>query len=139
MNPFFEAALKEAAKAPLISEIPIGAVLVKDGKIIARAFNSTESKLNFTCHAEMLVIAKACRKLKTKYLNDCELFITLEPCPMCRGAIRLTRLKSVHYLLKSKKFGARGSAMQKTTFKKIRSPLAQSAEKLLKDFFSTKR
>ena len=81
-------ALKEAKKALEKEEVPVGAVIVKDGKIIARAHNIKEKKQDTTCHAEILAIQKASKKLDSWRLLDCEMYVTLEPCSMCAGALR---------------------------------------------------
>ena len=85
--------LKEAQKAYNKEEVPVGAIIVKEGKIIARAHNLKETKTDTTKHAEILVIQKASKKLKAWRLNDCEMYITLEPCSMCAGAIIGARIK----------------------------------------------
>lgn len=90
-------AIKEAIKAQNEGEIPIGAVLVCDGKIIARAHNKRESSQNALHHAEVLAIDKACKKLKSWRLENAVLYVTLEPCPMCAGAISNARIKKVVY------------------------------------------
>ena len=90
---FMRAAIKQAEKAREKDEVPIGAVLVSDGKIIARAYNMTEEKQSATAHAEVLVIEKACKKLKSWRLDGAELYVTLEPCAMCAGAIANARIK----------------------------------------------
>ena len=94
-------ALKEATslgyKACLKEEIPVGAVIVKDNKIIAKAYNKREKNQIATHHAEVLAIEKACKKLKSWRLDDCDLYVTLEPCPMCAGAIMNARIKNVYY------------------------------------------
>lgn len=100
------ASLKEAKKALLKGEVPIGAVVVRDGKIIARAHNLRESKNDATCHAEILAIRKACKKVGGWRLDDCELYVTLEPCVMCAGAILNARIKKVYYGAKEPKGGA---------------------------------
>jgi len=135
----FQAALTEAEKAFKRSEVPIGAVIVKDGKIIARAFNSTEKKKSFLAHAELIAIQKACKKLGTKYLQNCHLYISLEPCQMCRTAAQLSRISSVHYLLKSKKFGKSGIAYHPLKIKKSRSVLSEQSRHLLSSFFESRR
>ena len=84
---FMKEALKEARKAYNKLEIPVGVVIVKDGRIIARAHNQKETKTDTTCHAEILAIQKASKKLKSWRLIDCEMYVTLEPCSMCAGAI----------------------------------------------------
>ena len=92
-----EFAIAEARKAEKRGEVPIGAIIVRDGKIISRAHNLRESKQNALYHAEMLAIGRACKKLKSWRLDDCEMYVTLQPCQMCMGAITNARLKSVHY------------------------------------------
>lgn len=99
-------AMKEARKAEEIDEVPIGAVIVKDGEIIGRGYNRRESSQDATTHAEMLAIQEANRHLGNWRLEDCHLFVTLEPCVMCSGAIVLARLKSVYYGPSDPKGGA---------------------------------
>ena len=102
---FMRAAIKQAEKAREKDEVPIGAVLVSDGKIIARAYNMTEEKQSATAHAEILVIEKACKKLKSWRLDGAELYVTLEPCAMCAGAIANARIKKVYFGAYEKKSG----------------------------------
>ncbi len=97
-----EEALKEAEKAKMEEEVPIGAVIVKDGKVIAHAHNTREKKQNAIMHAELIAIDKACKKLKSWRLEDCTLYVTLEPCPMCAGAILNARISKVFYGAKDK-------------------------------------
>ena len=97
MNNFMKQAILQAKKALSKDEVPIGAVIVKDGKVIARAYNQTENKQNALCHAEILAINKACKKLKSWRLDDAEMFVTLEPCAMCAGAIVNARIKKVYF------------------------------------------
>ena len=106
---FMREALKEAKKAYDKLEIPVGAVIVKDGKIIARAHNQKETKCDTTNHAEILAIQKASKKIKSWRLLDCEMYVTLEPCSMCAGAIINSRIKKVYIKKKNKKTGAVGS------------------------------
>lgn len=136
---FFEAALRQAAVAHDKNEVPIGAVIVKDGKIIAKAYNQTEKKRSFLAHAEILAILSASKKLKSKYLNGCELFVSLEPCMMCRFAARLSRIESIHYLLASEKFGRRGPGYRKIKVRNKKSPMTQRAKEILQSFFSNRR
>ena len=89
-------ALKEAEKAYGKLEIPVGAVIVKEGKIIARAHNLKETKQTATAHAEMLAIGKANKKLNNWRLLDCDIYVTLEPCEMCMGAIISSRIKNIY-------------------------------------------
>ena len=92
---FMREALKEARKAFDIGEVPIGAVIVRDNKIIARAYNEKELKQDVTKHAEIMVIQKASKKLKNWRLNDYTIYVTLKPCSMCEGAIIQSRIKNI--------------------------------------------
>lgn len=94
---FMRAAILEAKKALKEDEVPIGAVVVKDGKIIARAHNRTEKTNLATAHAEVLAINKACRKLKSWRLDGADIYVTIEPCVMCAGAIVNARIKNVFF------------------------------------------
>ena len=102
---FMDLAIKEAKKARDKDEVPIGAVLVLDGKIIAKAHNLMEKKQVATAHAEILCIEKACKKLKSWRLDGTTLFITVEPCAMCAGAIANARIKEVVFGAYEKKSG----------------------------------
>ncbi|WP_339260800.1 tRNA adenosine(34) deaminase TadA [Lysinibacillus sp. FSL K6-3209] len=94
---FMNQALEEAKKAALLGEVPIGAVLVYEGEIIARAYNLRETTQNATTHAELMVIQEACKKLGSWRLEQTTLYVTLEPCPMCAGAILQSRVPRVVY------------------------------------------
>ncbi len=94
---FMQKAYHEALKALKIDEVPVGAVIVRDGKIIARGHNQRESKNMTTAHAETIAIQKACRKLNSWRLDDCTLYTTLEPCLMCTGVIIQSRIQRVVY------------------------------------------
>lgn len=94
---FMREAIKEAKKAYDLDEVPIGAVLVKNNKIISRGYNKKNSLNNVLKHAEIIAIEKAQKKLGNWRLNDCEIYITLEPCPMCASAIQQSRIKKVYY------------------------------------------
>ena len=102
-------ALREAELAAALGEVPVGAVVARDGEIVARAHNLRESGKNATYHAELLAIDAACRALGGWRLWQCELFVTLEPCPMCSGAIINSRLRRVVYGAKDPKAGCCGS------------------------------
>lgn len=108
---FMKEALKEAQKAYDKLEIPVGAIIVKDEKIIARAHNQKETKFDTTKHAEILAIQKASKKLKSWRLIDCEMYVTLEPCSMCAGAIINSRIKKVYIGTTDNKTGAVGSVL----------------------------
>ena len=107
---YMKEALKEAKKAYDKLEIPVGAVIVKDGKIIARAYNQKETKFDTTKHAEILAIQKASKKLKSWRLIDCEMYVTLEPCPMCGWAILQSRIKNIYFGSYDVNYGAFSSA-----------------------------
>jgi len=104
-------AIKEAKKAEQINEVPIGAVIVLNGEIIAKAHNLRESKQNAIAHAELLAIDQACKRVGTWRLENAELYVTLEPCPMCSGAIILSRIKRVVYGANDPKGGCAGTLM----------------------------
>ncbi len=108
---FMQEALKEAQLAFDKGEVPVGAVIVKNGEIIARAHNTRETEKNATHHAELLAIDKACKALGGWRLWECELFVTLEPCPMCTGAIINSRIKRVVYGASDVKAGCCGSVV----------------------------
>ena len=143
---FMKEALKEAKKACNKLEIPVGAVIVKDGKIIARAHNQKETKFDTTKHAEILAIQKASKKLEAWRLLECEMYVTLEPCSMCAGAIINSRIKKVYIGAIDEKTGAVGSVLNlledytfnhKVEYEK--GILGQECEKILKDFFKDLR
>ncbi|MGA0163256.1 MAG: nucleoside deaminase [Bdellovibrionota bacterium] len=136
----FERVLELSLQAASLNEIPIGAVVVKDGEIISAAHNETEMRKSFVAHAEMIAIEKASKKIGSKYLNDCELFVSLEPCAMCLHAAKLSRITTIHYLLKSEKFGAEGRAYFKTNSHNFEEKsLGIKQQELLAHFFKAKR
>ena len=108
---FMKEALKEAKKAYKKLEVPVGVVIVKDEKIIARAYNQKESKNSPIKHAEIIAIEKACKKLNNWRLNDCDMYITLEPCSMCAGAIINSRIKKIYLGAMEHNSGACGSKL----------------------------
>ena len=111
MEKYMNLALKEAQKAFDKDEVPIGAIIVLEGKVISRAHNLREKKQLSTAHAEILAIEKACKKLGTWRLENCELYVTLEPCPMCAGAILQSRIEKVIYGALDPKGGSIESVM----------------------------
>ena len=139
---FMKKALLEAKKAFDKDEVPIGAIIVKDGKIISRAHNCKELKNDTTMHAELIAIKKASKKLNSWRLTDCEMYTTLEPCPMCAGAIINSRIKKVYIGAKDEKSGAAGSVLN--LFKDYKfnhvvevenGILEEECKNILKDFF----
>ena len=145
-NYYMKQAIKEAEKAYKKLEVPVGAIIVKDGKIIARAYNQKESKTDTTKHAEILAIQKASKKLKSWRLIDCEMYVTLEPCTMCAGAIIHSRIKKVYIGAMDEKTGAVGSVLNLfEDYKFNHKPevekgiLKEDCESLLKQFFKELR
>ena len=143
---YMEQALKEAEKAYKKLEVPVGAVIVKDGKIIARGHNQKETKTDTTKHAEMIAIQKASKKLKSWRLIDCEMYITLEPCTMCAGAIINSRIKKIYIGAMDEKTGAAGSVLnifEDYTFNhkvEVEKGIKQEeCENILKQFFKELR
>ena len=102
---YMRLALKQAKRAEESGEVPIGCVIVKDGKVIARAYNKRQQKRVVTAHAEILAIEKASRKIKDWRLDGAEMYVTLEPCAMCAGAIAGSRFKKVYFGAYEKKGG----------------------------------
>ena len=102
-NKYIDIVLNEAKKASKHGEVPVGAIIIKNGKIISKTYNMVEKKKNSVLHAEIIAISKASKKLKNWRLNDCEMYVTLEPCEMCKAAIELSRIKKVYFLSKKNK------------------------------------
>ena len=134
-------AFKQAKIAFDTGEIPVGAVIVSKNTIIAKAYNQTEMLNDVTAHAEMLAITSAANYLGAKYLNDCRLYVTLEPCTMCGGALFWSQIGEVHYAAKDPKRGyiqCNPSILHPKT-KVFQGPMAQEAEQLLLEFFKKLR
>ena len=112
---FMQAAINEALKAEAIAEVPIGAVVVHQGKIIGRGHNLREHSQDATSHAEMFAIREACKALENWRLEDCQLFVTLEPCPMCSGGMILSRIEEVYFGAYDPKGGTAGTLMNLLT------------------------
>ena len=143
---YMQEALKQAKKAFNILEVPVGAVIVKDNTIIARAYNQKEKKTDTTQHAELIAIQKASKKLKSWRLNDCEMYVTLEPCPMCAGAIIQSRIRKVYIGTMDEKTGSCGSVLNLFEDYKFNHNVdvetgicKDECEKILKDFFKELR
>lgn len=143
---YMKQALIEARKAYEKEEIPVGAIIVRDNKIIARAHNIKEEKNDTTKHAEIIAIQKASKKIDSWRLNDCEMYVTLEPCAMCAGALIQSRIKKVYIGTMDLKTGACGSVLnllEDYTFNhKVeieKGIMQQECEKILKDFFKMLR
>lgn len=143
---FMAEALIEAQKAADIGEIPIGAVIVKDGEIIARGFNESISKNDPTAHAEIVAIRRAGEALQNYRLIDCELYVTLEPCMMCAGSFVHSRLKRIIYGAGDSRHGALGTQLNVNTFESFNhkvsitpAVLEEECRTLIQSFFREKR
>lgn len=143
---YMQEALKEAKKAYKKLEVPVGAIIVKNGEIIAKAHNLKETKNDTTKHAEILAIQRASKKLKSWRLLDCEMYITLEPCSMCAGAIINSRVKKIYIGTLDYKTGAAGSVLNLFEDYKFnhkveveKGILQEECENLLKSFFKELR
>ena len=143
---FMAEALKEAEKSANFDEVPVGAVIVKDGKIIARGHNLRERSKDPTAHAEIMAIRKACKKLKSWRLEGCTIYVTIEPCSMCAGTILWTRMQRVVYGANDPKGGALGSSYSLFEVKNInhkveitRGVLENRCAGLMTSFFRNKR
>jgi len=143
---YMKEALKEANKAYTIGEIPIGAVIVQNGRIISRGYNKKELQNDPTNHAEILAIKKASKKLSSWRLNSCDMYVTLEPCTMCAGAIIQARIGRLYFGAKDPKAGAAGSVINIFDVEDFNHKteihyglLEDSCSQILKDFFKTLR
>ena len=136
-----EEALKEAKKAYEKDEVPVGAIIVKDGEIIAKGHNLRETNNMATAHAEILAIEKASKKINSWRLLDCDMYVTLEPCTMCMGAIISSRIKNLYIGALDKKTGACGSFVDLSSYKYnhtvniFKGILQDKCEYIIKDFF----
>ena len=138
---FMKEALKEARKAYYKGEVPVGAVIVLNDKIIARGHNKRETKKNSLCHAEIIAINKACKKLQNFRLEECNMYVTLEPCAMCAGAIVQSRIKYLIFGAKDEKYGMAGTVSNVFELKSnhkvnIKSGvLGEECSEIIKEFF----
>ena len=143
---YMRIALNEAKKAALVDEVPIGCVIIKDGKIISKGHNVRETKNDPCGHAEIIAIRKAAKKLGDWQLVDCELFVTLEPCIMCSGAIIQSRIAGIFFGARDFKGGAAGSSIDVFKADNINhhpsitsGVLEEECSRIIKDFFKAKR
>ncbi|MEI3499103.1 MAG: nucleoside deaminase [Bacilli bacterium] len=138
---YMQIAIKEAKKAAKRGDVPVGAVIVYKNKIIAKAHNKKQLRKNSLKHAELLVINKACKKLKTWHLDECTIYVTLEPCMMCTGAIIESRIKKIYYATKSDKYGSLNKITEKNKTKmQINEGICKKESiDILKKFFKEKR
>ena len=138
---YMQQALREARAAAAEDEVPIGAVIVADDRIIARTHNQTERLHDVTAHAEMLAFTAASEALGAKYLNDCTLYVTLEPCVMCAGAAGWTQVGRIVYGASDPKrgFSQLGNSMLHPRTEVVGGVLAPECEALVKAFFKARR
>ena len=145
-NRFMKEAIKEAKKAELIDEVPIGCVIVKDDKIVARGHNVRETKKTPLGHAEIVAIDKASKKLNKWRLDDCDIYITVEPCIMCSGAIIQSRIRHIYYGARDLKGGAIESSINVLEAKNINHHpevtsgiLEEECSNIISQYFKRKR
>lgn len=143
---FMAEALKQAKVAFEEDEVPIGAIIVHKGKIVAKAHNQVEMLKDPTAHAEMIAITQATSTLSSKWLNDCVMYVTIEPCSMCAGALVLARIKKLFFGSTDPKAGACGTCFNIVQDPKLNHQismahgiLAQECSQLMSDFFKKKR
>ena len=142
---YMKRALALAARAAAAGEVPVGAVVVQNGRVIAEAYNLRETRRMATAHAELLAIEEACRVLDQKWLSDCTLYVTLEPCPMCAGALIGARVGRVVFGAKDARAGACGSLLDLFAYPLEAHPeitegvLAGESQALLREFFANRR
>lgn len=143
---FMRLAINEAKKALLIDEVPIGAIIVKDDKVIARGYNHRETKQDVTSHAEIEAIKKANKRLNSWRLVDCDIYITLEPCLMCMGALIQSRVSNIYYGAKDPKGGAIESSLNALDSKNINHHpnveggiLEKDCSEIISNYFRLKR
>ena len=143
---FMTMAIEEAKKAAPLGEVPIGAVIVIDDKVIATGHNLRETLHDATAHAEIVAIQAACKKLKRWRLEDATMYVTMEPCPMCAGAIFMSRMKRLVYGVPDSKAGAVESLFNIVNNNKLNHQtevrgccLEEECKKLVQDFFKVKR
>ena len=143
---FMQQALKYAQKAYDKDEVPVGAIIVKDNKIIAKGYNKNITLPDTTAHAEIVALRKACKKLNNYRLNDCSIYVTIEPCSMCTGALIHARIKNIYFGARDIKTGACGSLFNIANSNKLNHNinvvgglLEQDCAKIIKKFFKNKR
>ncbi len=143
---FMREALRQAEIASDKDEVPVGAVITLDNRIIAKAYNQVESLRDPTAHAEMIAITQATNTIASKWLYDCTIYVTLEPCSMCAGALVLARIKRICFCADDPKTGACGSVFNIVNSDKLnhkieinKIPMEGAGAQLLSEFFRNKR
>ena len=146
-NKFMKLALKEAEKAVAEDEVPVGAVIVKDGRVIAKAYNRKEKKNCSNYHAEIVAIEKACKKIGDWRLNECDIFVTLEPCAMCAGALINARIGNIYFGAYDQKAGCCATLYNLPKDERFNhrpalvegGVLQEECAQILSEYFKTKR
>ena len=133
---YMNLAIKQAKKALKYDEVPVGAIIVKNNKIISKGFNKKEKTNNVIKHAEIIAISEACKKLKNWRLDDCEIYITMEPCMMCCGAILQSRIKKIVYGIKNENFGYSKNLKNIKIISQVCEP---ECKKMVQSFFKKRR
>ncbi len=139
MNNIIETLIKEAEKSIKSNDVPVAAIITENGEIISKAHNCREKYQSVTKHAEIIALEKACNKKKSWHLDDCEIYITMEPCLMCMNAISQARIKKIHYILENKKYVEIQSKMNNKLIKNKIEISNKKIDILLKNFFKDKR
>lgn len=145
-NKFMQLAINKAKDAILMEEVPVAAIIVHNNKILSIAHNLNRTNNDPCAHAEIIAIREAAKIKKSKMLNDCDIYVTLEPCAMCAGAISLARIKTLFYACADKKFGAVENGIRFFSSKScLHRPdiysgfFEDESRKILQDFFKSKR
>ena len=138
MDEYMKIAIKEAIKAKKKDDVPVGAIIVMENKVISKSYNKKEHNKNATKHAEILAISKACKRLHSWHLDNCILYCTMEPCMMCCGAIIQSRIKKVIYLVKNEKYGCT-HLLKNSKIEFIEMKDNNDMKQLLNVFFQSKR
>lgn len=133
MNDYVNIILKEAKKSLKTDDVPVGAIIVENSKIIAKAHNTREKNKKITGHAEINAVEKASKKKKTWHLSNCELYVTLEPCKMCQEVIKQARIKKVYFLIE------RDKKVNEKKIEMIKIKNVENCDYIIKKFFKNKR
>ena len=133
---YMKMSIKEAKKALKKGEVPVGAVIVKNNKLISKAHNKREKAKNVIKHAEIIAISKACKKIKNWRLDDCEIYVTMEPCMMCSGAIEQSRIKKIIYGVKNENYGYTDNLKKIEIISQV---CEFECKKMIQEFFKKRR
>lgn len=142
-NKYMDIAIKESQKAFKQKEVPVGCVIVKNNKILAKSHNLKEKKKTVTAHAEIIAINKATKKINNWRLTNCEMYVTLQPCPMCSSAIKQSRISKIYYLLENNSNVLSTKILDEINInKKViiqKNPNNEKYKKIMQEFFKNKR